>query len=147
MKWILILFLLFPQMNNFQTIQSEKFLLFTISVPERIKPTDKNIKIKLRLYNSGDKIVKVRNPAHWVNSTPHISYEGKEVPMIKVKADLTHLSDFFQILPNQYYEVTYDFDLDRIVNLEYLQKGKYEIYFELYDNPKIKSNTLSFRLE
>ena len=146
-KFIIIIIISFAFIQNSNAQDSQK-IKFSIALPDTtIRHGMKDIPIQMRLKNLSSDTINVTNPSHWANAIAFIRHNGKNIPLIKVKAILVHDDDIIRLKPGQVFTTKFDYKLDELKSLESLEAGPYEIYFILYDKPKLKSNVFTFYIE
>lgn len=118
-----------------------RLIEFTVNISDTVNSNnEKGTPIILLVKNLSEEQMSISNPCHWSNSTPFIRYKGQMIPMIKVKADLSHINDFVIIQPNSICKVKFDYDLDQLFNLKtYSNRESLEIFFVFYGDIKLSN--------
>ena len=127
--------------------QGNQILKFGIDLADSISVGMKDIQIQLRVENISSEAISIKNPSHWGNAYPFVEHKGIEIPLIKVKVNPEHFNDTVRLEPQQVFTVKFDYTLDKLLKLESLAAGSYEMFFRLQGNPPIESNILTFYKE
>lgn len=138
---ILTLFLSYLMQEN---INSKQSLKFSIELPDTIYKGQQCIPIILTVENITSDLISIRNPVHWGNVYPYLNQREKNVPLIKIKINPLHLNETVEIRSKEVLKVTFDYTMDKIVKLDSLPSGKYEIHFQLQGTIPIKSEVFQF---
>jgi len=76
----------------------------------------KDIPIQLKLENLSSDTVNVKNPSYWSNAVAFIRHNGKNIPLIKVKAIFVHDDDIIRLKPGQVFKTKFDYTLDQLLS-------------------------------
>ena len=140
--YILFFFLTFMQKENI--MGQNKWMKFSVEMPDTLCEKQLDISILLKVENLTSKSITIRNPAHWVNVSPHIRHDGKTVPQIKIKANLHLMKDTITIDGRGIFTVQFDYTLNALMGVEYCPIGVYEIYVIYEGKKEIESNVSNF---
>lgn len=144
MKAILYILILFSSYLMQEDINNKQPIKFSLELPDTIYKGQQCIPIILKIENTTSDLISIRNPVHWGNVYPYLNQGEKNVPLIKIKVNPSHLNETVEIRGNETLKVSFDYTLDKMVQLDSIPSGKYEMYFQLQGTIPIKSNVYTF---